>query len=307
MIFVTVLFLLALGIAASQALSKSDAVTLRWLRLGDLIALPLLAVGAAATFAGPVADDVAEAPAGLALPPTLLAVGVASHLVLVSLGHRRAQRAAAGLSVAAAVVALALLTSSIADVAAPASDPAVDATAGTDLAAALARAPADRAGTLVTAGWTTPFRGLSWPAALALAGVVSGGFLMTMLLGHAYLTAGGEMSHHPFLRLTRLMLYALLARGVLAAATGLAPWWFAAGSGEAFGDEAAAGLWTALEIVVRFAVGIAVPAVLTAMAIACVRIRSYQSATGILYVASLLVFIGELTALTLMQETGWAF
>ena len=49
------------------------------------------------------------------------------------------------------------------------------------------------------------------------------------------------------------------------------------------------------------------PGVFTYMAHDCVRRRSTQAATGILYVTGVLVFIGEIIALYLVRETGLPF
>ena len=59
-----------------------------------------------------------------------------------------------------------------------------------------------------------------------------------------------------------------------------------------------------LHIGTRWLVGLVVPAVFVYMAHDCVKRRSTQSATGILYVAGVLIFIGELMALYLVRETG---
>jgi hypothetical protein len=57
----------------------------------------------------------------------------------------------------------------------------------------------------------------------------------------------------------------------------------------------------------RWLVGLALPAVFVYMAHDCIKRRATQSATGILYVAGLLVFIGEITGLYLVAETGLPF
>ena len=62
-----------------------------------------------------------------------------------------------------------------------------------------------------------------------------------------------------------------------------------------------------LLILTRFLVGLAVPAVFVYMAHDCIKRRATQSATGILYVAGVLVFIGEITALYLVKATGLPF
>jgi hypothetical protein len=60
-------------------------------------------------------------------------------------------------------------------------------------------------------------------------------------------------------------------------------------------------------VLTRWLVGLAVPAVFIYMAWDCIRRRATQSATGILYVAGVLVFIGELVALYLLRETALPF
>ena len=57
---------------------------------------------------------------------------------------------------------------------------------------------------------------------------------------------------------------------------------------------------------VRWLVGFVGPAVLGWMAWQTARIRSTQSATGILYVVIILCFLGELTSL-LLRDSGMTF
>jgi hypothetical protein len=57
----------------------------------------------------------------------------------------------------------------------------------------------------------------------------------------------------------------------------------------------------------RFLVGLIVPAVFVYMIYDCVQRRANQSATGILYVATVLVVIGEAAALSLVESTDLAF
>ena len=68
-------------------------------------------------------------------------------------------------------------------------------------------------------------------------------------------------------------------------------------------------LWPVYGLLIgtRWLVGLLVPAVFVYMAHDCIRRRSTQSATGILYVAGVLIFIGELIALNLARETGLPF
>jgi hypothetical protein len=134
----------------------------------------------------------------------------------------------------------------------------------------------------------------------ACAGVAAmvGLALMDMLLGHAYLTAS-TMPQAPFRRLNLalaavLVLRVLMNVGAVVMHTRLPP---------------VTMLWGqyGLLMLTRWAVGLAVPAVFVYMAHDCIRRRSNQSATGILYVAGLMVFLGELTALYLVRETGLPF
>jgi hypothetical protein len=60
-------------------------------------------------------------------------------------------------------------------------------------------------------------------------------------------------------------------------------------------------------ITARYLVGIVVPGVFTYMIHDCVKRRANQSATGILYVAGVLVIIGEGAALALQSATGLWF
>ena len=60
-------------------------------------------------------------------------------------------------------------------------------------------------------------------------------------------------------------------------------------------------------ISVRLAVGLLVPLVFAYMVWETVRLRATQSATGILYFAMVLAYVGELTGLYLARETGVPF
>ena len=122
--------------------------------------------------------------------------------------------------------------------------------------------------------------------------------LMDMLLGHAYLTAS-RMGIAPFLRLNLWLAGAIGFR--FASAAMIAPSLHARHPTYLFWGK------YGLYIFTRWLVGLVVPAVFAYMAHDCIRRRSTQSATGILYVAGVLVFIGELLALYLVTETGLPF
>lgn len=135
---------------------------------------------------------------------------------------------------------------------------------------------------------------------LACAGVagMTGLVLMDMLLGHAYLTAS-RMTMRPFRRLNLALAAALVIRTITAA--GIA-WW-------AQSRRPVEMLWGIYGLLIgtRYFVGLVIPGVFTYMADDCIRRRSTQSATGILYVSGLMVFVGELIGLYLLRETGLPF
>ncbi len=117
-----------------------------------------------------------------------------------------------------------------------------------------------------------------------------------MLLGHFYLIAPG-MSLSPFLNLLTALFVATGLR-MLLGAWGL--WsWSADHSLINLEDE------TVLWLPVRWALGFGGPIVLGWMARSAAKIRSTQSATGILYVVVILTFLGELTSQILTAHTGY--
>jgi hypothetical protein len=117
-----------------------------------------------------------------------------------------------------------------------------------------------------------------------------------MLVGHSYLESG-TLSFDVLINACRALGLAIVMRGVLAAAT-------LAGELPRLEAWGAADPVLVLLAVVRFAVGIVCAIVLTWMALACARIRSNQSATGILYVVLGFVVIGELIAVYFGIEKG---
>jgi hypothetical protein len=128
----------------------------------------------------------------------------------------------------------------------------------------------------------------------ATSAALLGTAMTAMLIGHSYLIAPG-MSMTPMFRLLTAMGIALLVR---LAADGFVLWrWTAAHPpGTLTNDDL---LW----LPVRWAVGFVLPLVLGWMAWQTARIRSTQSATGILYVVVIFCFLGELTS-ELLREKG---
>lgn len=246
------LLLFVAGIALSQALSDPRAVTLRWLRLGGLIAVTFWAL-AVVVRAITAEQTTASHWVGLAI----VAVPTVAQLMLTQIGKRTGQRLAAWATFLLASVVATHLT-------------------GRDALTA------DALLTCLT---------------FAISGGILGGLLMTMLLGHAYLTSGNEMTQAPFERLVRALVVLLVLRLIGSAAFALYPWYAAI-------DYPRPRLWTVMMITARYLVGLAVPILFTVMSWECVRRRANQSATGILYVASVLVIIGEGIALNLTSEIG---
>jgi hypothetical protein len=123
---------------------------------------------------------------------------------------------------------------------------------------------------------------------------VLGSATTAMLMGHSYLIAPA-MSIAPLLRLL-IALGASLAVRVGLAFLGL--WlWNASRSGPLESD-----IW--LWLPTRWLLGLVGPLALGWMAWETARIRSTQSATGILYVVVIVCYLGELTSQLLVEKTG---
>lgn len=145
-------------------------------------------------------------------------------------------------------------------------------------------------------GGTTP---LEMPLPMELLGGITSscllGFTVTaMLLGHWYLNVPG-MKLKPLKVLLIGMAFALACRALTSAAgwtvdTGSVSW------------ELRSGVLFSL----RWIAGIAAVAVLCWMAWQTLRIPNTQSATGILYVAVILVFVGELSSHLISKEVPGA-
>jgi hypothetical protein len=129
----------------------------------------------------------------------------------------------------------------------------------------------------------------------ATSAALLGSALTAMLLGHFYLIAPG-MSLKPLMRMLAALSLAVLLRLTVAAA-GL--WsWTAEHSLTNLNDV------TILWLPLRWGVGFVAPLVLAWMAWQAARLRSTQSATGILYVAVIFCFLGELSGQLLWNTTG---
>jgi len=122
--------------------------------------------------------------------------------------------------------------------------------------------------------------------------------LMDMLLGHAYLTAS-QMTMAPFRRLNLALLVLIIARAILAIGVTML----------LNAQHPIEMLWSiyGLYILTRWLVGLLIPGIFVWMAHDCIKRRATQSATGILYVAGVLIFIGEIIALYLVRQIGLPF
>jgi hypothetical protein len=126
--------------------------------------------------------------------------------------------------------------------------------------------------------------------------LVLGSATTAMLMGHSYLIAPA-MTIAPLMRLLGAGAAAVVLR------IGLACWglwdWTAAGTPSSLDVE------LGLELTVRWTLGLIAPLVLGWMAWETARIRSTQSATGILYVGVIVVFLGELMSQLVTNRTGY--
>jgi len=149
-------------------------------------------------------------------------------------------------------------------------------------------------GTRLILGSATPIALVSSGGIAAMSGIA----LMDMLLGHAYLTAS-RMTMRPFVRLHWSLAIVTVLRAVCA--VGVAMILLQRRPIELFWDR------FGLFVITRWLVGLVIPGVFIYMAYDCIRRRATQSATGILYVTGILIFIGEIISLYLLRETRLPF
>jgi hypothetical protein len=150
------------------------------------------------------------------------------------------------------------------------------------LALGLSRYPSSAGESL---GWILA---MDWSSA-ALLGTAT----TAMLMGHSYLIAPA-MSLTPLLRLLGALLVATLVR---LAISGVGVWFWTSGHALTKVDS------VTMLLALRGGIGFVGPLVLGAMAWQSARIRSTQSATGILYVLVIFVFLGELISEVLFGIT----
>jgi len=132
-----------------------------------------------------------------------------------------------------------------------------------------------------------------------LAAMLLGSVTVAWLLGHAYLTAT-KMSITPLRSLSKLLSVSVALRCVYLVAAGLVLMYGHVADGGM--STRLLGSWLVLSL--RICVGLIAVAVFAYMVRDCVKLRSTQSATGILYFASIFVYIGELSSRYLAGELG---
>ncbi len=128
--------------------------------------------------------------------------------------------------------------------------------------------------------------------------------LGAMILGHWYLVSR-KLSFRPLKILTGLLCLAVLIRA-------LASLYSMACQGDFWGDSLAGGPTNfllgdglfGLFVSCRFILGILLPGVLAVLAWRCARIRSNQSATGILYILVAFVLFGEILSKHFLANRG---
>jgi hypothetical protein len=118
---------------------------------------------------------------------------------------------------------------------------------------------------------------------------------IAMLIGHSYLISP-TMSLQPLTRLLLALFVCLLVR-LLVSATG-AGFWATTHSLTRLND-------VSVLLPLRWVIGFIAPAVLGTMAWQTAKIRSTQSATGILYVVVIFCFVGEAISQLLFDTTGY--
>jgi hypothetical protein len=129
-----------------------------------------------------------------------------------------------------------------------------------------------------------------------LSALVLGSSTTAMLMGHSYLISPA-MTIAPLMRLLGALGIAVLLR-TGAACFGLWHW---------SSMQSLSGIESELMLLlpVRWVLGLIAPLVLGWMAFEAARIRSTQSATGILYVVVIVSFVGELMSMLVIEKTGF--
>ncbi len=136
--------------------------------------------------------------------------------------------------------------------------------------------------------------------AVPTSGLLLGATMAAMLLGHWYLNAPG-MRIEPLKRLVLLMVVAIVLRAVVSG-VGLTFTIESPRTSSTYDAIAGHGVWMLL---LRWMTGIVGAMITAVMSWQTLKIPNTQSATGILYVGVMFVFLGELTAELLSSGAVW--
>jgi hypothetical protein len=128
-----------------------------------------------------------------------------------------------------------------------------------------------------------------------------GSITVAWLLGHAYLTAT-RMTIAPLRHFSRLLSWSVWSRIVYVPISLAAAWLGRPPEGPSV-LLLVEDYW--LIVFLRVGVGLVAVAVFAYMVSDCVRLRSTQSATGILYFASVFAYMGQLAGQYMIVELGW--
>ncbi|MCK6457253.1 MAG: hypothetical protein L6Q92_12085 [Phycisphaerae bacterium] len=260
---------LAAGCMAMIALSRVQDIAWRYVRLMAIVSLALLIGGVGLIWLNRAAT-----------PPTMgigaaSMVALAAAIIWLAINAAQAPTAGAAQRVAAAIAGAAAILA--ATQLAGRADPLV------------ANAAARQAG---------PQTSIALLGTVALGALLLGAVTAAMLLGHRYLTETG-MTISPLRRLAKVLLIVIAVRGA----------WVAVALRPVFSTSptiATDPMWFWLTLSIRVAVGILGAGVFALMIWDCVRRRSTQSATGILYLSMIFVFLGELSGQYLFRTAGLA-
>jgi hypothetical protein len=122
-----------------------------------------------------------------------------------------------------------------------------------------------------------------------------GASVTAMLVGHSYLISPA-LSLKPLMRMLVALFVSIGVRVVVAACAFV--FWMS--SPESSDGSVEIWLW----LPVRWLVGLVAPLIFGLMAYSAAKIRSTQSATGILYVSTVCTILGELVGVLLARQTG---
>lgn len=153
------------------------------------------------------------------------------------------------------------------------------------------------------AALASPYFAAGYFLALGSSAFLLGCSLMTMILGHWYLIPYGA-SFGPLIRGAEFFRMACALRTLVFAFAWLSAW-------RVVRDGTPLSLWlfridgALVFSVARILWGLAAPLALSFLVVKTARLKSNQSATGLLYASLVLVFLGELMAYQLMAQCGF--